>query len=215
MNIISYLLNRPTITYGITVCNEVLELKKLLNILVPLIDRKDEIIILQDITSENYQVTELINKYPTIKKIQSRLDGDFATFKNNLITHATKKYLFQIDADEYPQKSLIRKLKKFLFKNQDADCILVPRINIVRGITKQDIEKWQWKKNKDGYFNFPDFQNRILKTNKDIHWENKLHEKLVNHSKIVHLPIKNYDFCLFHIKNIERQRLQSDFYDNM
>ncbi|TJZ60749.1 glycosyltransferase [Sphingobacterium olei] len=215
MDIFSNLFRLPTITYGITACNEVNELKTLLDILVPLIDERDEIIVLQDINPENMQVSALINQYPSIKCIQSRLNGDFASFKNNLIAHATKTYIFQIDADEYPQKTLIQKLKWFLFTNSRADCILLPRINIVRGITEEDIKNWKWEKNDDGYLNFPDFQFRIFKNNGKIRWKNKLHEVLDNYSQLKHLPTKNYEYCLFHIKNIERQRSQSTFYDSI
>ncbi|MNG71167.1 SPBc2 prophage-derived glycosyltransferase SunS [compost metagenome] len=205
----------PTITYGITVCNEVNELKKLLTILIPLISKNDEIIILQDVTNENKAVTDLIAQFKSVRRIEAQLNGDFSAFKNTLIKMARKKYLFQIDADEYPQVGLIKGLKLFLWKNLQSDCFLVPRINIVDGITEQDLENWKWKKNEDGYINFPDFQTRILKLNGKIQWKNKVHETLINYNKLKAMPTKNYDFCLIHKKEINRQRNQNAFYDKL
>ncbi len=210
------LFSSTTISYGITVNNEVKEIKILLDILIALIDKNDEIIVLQDITNETKEVTEILNSYGNkIKRITSQLNGDFATFKNNLIKQASKDYLFQIDADEYPKNTLIKKLKWFLFRHKSSDSFLIPRINIVNGITNEDLESWNWKLNDKNYVNFPDFQMRLFKLNKGISWENKIHEVLINHGKLKKFPSKNDDYCLIHIKEIERQKKQNAFYDSL
>lgn len=202
----------PSISYGITVCNEVQELKIVLDILLKHKGKDDEIIVLQDITIDYPEMERLLSSYPSIIKIQGRLNGDFATFKNNLLTAASKNFLFQIDADEYPQPQFLKKIKWFLFKNYKADCILVPRINTVKNISQDDIQTWGWTKNDDGYINFPDFQTRIFKLNGKIKWVNKVHETLINFEKKKPLPIKNYDYCLIHNKDIIKQREQNEFY---
>jgi glycosyltransferase involved in cell wall biosynthesis len=46
------------------------------------------------------------------------LNGDFATFKNKLLEKASSKYIFQIDADEYPKEKLIKNLKNFYLKTE-------------------------------------------------------------------------------------------------
>lgn len=205
-----------SISYGITVNNETKEIKKLLDILIPLVNRNDEIIVLQDITNENLEVTSVLESYGNkIKKVKSRLNGDFAAFKNNLINESTKQYLFQIDADEYPKDKLIKNLKWFLIKNLKSDCFLVPRINIVHGIKDQDIEKWKWETNEKGYINFPDYQTRLFKLNKKILWQNKIHEVLINYNRLKKLPTENEDYCLVHEKQIERQRSQNAFYETL
>lgn len=205
-----------SITYGITVNDEAEEVKKLLDVLIPLIDTADEIIVLQDVTKENATVTKLLKSYgEKIIRITSRLDGDFSSFKNNLISQATKHYLFQIDADEYPQKKLIENLKFFLLKNFYCDCFIVPRINVVKGITDSDIKNWNWNVNEKGYVNFPDYQNRVFKLGKNIRWKNKIHEVLVNYKKVKKLPSYNEDYCLVHVKDIDRQRNQNAFYDTL
>lgn len=208
--------NLINISYGITVNNETKEIKTLLDLLILLIDAQDEIIVLQDITNENLEVTHILDSYgDKIKRMQSSLNGDFAAFKNNLISASAKKYLFQIDADEYPKPELIKNIKWFLLKNFRADCFLVPRINTVEGITEEDIKNYEWKINEKNYINFPDFQNRLFKVNGKIRWENKVHEKLVNYSKLKRLPVKNENHCLVHPKGIERQRKQNAFYDTL
>lgn len=205
-----------TITYGITVCNEHRELKLLLDVLLPLIDKNDEILILRDITNPDQKVGELLEDYNSgVNVIEAKLNGDFASFKNTLIKNAKSRYLFQIDADEYPKEKLIKELKKFLFKNRKADCFLIPRVNIVNGISDEYLEKWNWKKDKNNYINFPDFQTRLFKLNKNICWQNKIHEVLINYTRKKELPTENDDYCLVHIKEMERQKKQNAFYDTL
>lgn len=204
-----------SITYGITVCNEAKEVNNLLNTIIPLIDKNDEIIVLQDITKKNEKVVDVLNTYKNnITIVEAKLNNDFASFKNNLIQHSSKNYLFQLDADEIPKEHLIKNIKSFLLKNSKTDAFFVPRINIVNGITKEHIQKWDWKINKKGYINFPDNQARILKLNNRVFWKNKVHEKLYGFNKIGKIP-QNEDFCLLHIKNIEKQEQQNSFYNTL
>ncbi|SHL52319.1 glycosyltransferase [Chryseobacterium polytrichastri] len=205
-----------TVSYGITVNNEVEEITLLLKTLLPLIDKRDEIIVLQDITEKNQKVSDILDKYgDQIIRLEARLDGDFATFKNNLIKAARKKYLFQIDADEIPKESLIKGIKSYLSEKRKEEVLMVPRINIVNGVTDEHIERWKWKLNEEGYVNFPDYQYRIFKLNKGIVWENKVHERLRNYKTIASLPSLDYSMCLLHIKEIERQEQQNSFYDTI
>ncbi|WP_437922301.1 glycosyltransferase [Sphingobacterium sp. LRF_L2] len=218
MGIFSFLKKtKPTISFGITVCNEYNELKKLLTHLLKHISDRDEVIILQDITNEEDSVTALITAYgDRVKHIKAKLNGDFATFKNKLINESTGDYLFQIDADEIPSLTLLDNLIPFLQKNRKVDCFCVPRINIVNGITAAYLVKWNWTQNKDGYINFPDFQMRIIKLKqREIYWSNKVHEILVGYKKVMHLPHEDYTYCLYHEKDLEKQELQNHFYDQI
>ncbi|MRM95871.1 glycosyltransferase [Riemerella anatipestifer] len=207
----------PSISYGITVCNEDKELRKLLSELLPLIDQnKDEVIILQDTSHHNPNVNAIIDEYKGyIIHLKSELNGDFSAFKNNLIKGASKDYLFQIDADEIPNISLIKNLKFFLRINFNRDVFLVPRINIVNGITQEHIDKWQWKVNKKGHINFPDYQERILKLNGKIFWKNKVHEVLTGYKKKKKLPSNSKKYCLIHEKSIAKQEAQNKSYEKL
>lgn len=204
-----------TITYGITVCNEFQELRLLLDILLPLIDNNDEILILRDITNPDQKVGELLNEYQfKIKVIEAKLDGDFATFKNKLIENAKSKYLFQIDADEYPTEHFIKTLKPYLKKEKSVELFFVPRINIVEGITEEYVKEMDWNMNEEGYINFPDYQARIIKNNKKIFWKNKVHEVLYGNKNFTEVP-RDYNLSLIHKKNFEKQKKQNDFYETL
>jgi len=208
------------ITYGITVCDERDELEQLLIHMRPLINENDEIIVLRDLGKTNSDISRLLNNCKKIYNeqlivIDSRLNGDFATFKNQLLTWATGDYLFQIDADEVPNVSLIENIKKVLEMNLDVDCYYVPRVNKVEGLTQQHINQWGWRVDEKQRINFPDPQMRILKLNKGIKWKNKVHEVLDGYEYIATLPYEDEDFCLYHHKSITKQEKQNKFYETI
>ena len=208
------------ISYGVTVCDEVEELNSLLNFLLLNIDEEDEIIVLRDMTKTNNKITELLVKYHNIfkyrmKSLDFSLYGDFATFKNKLIENASGDYLFQIDADEIPNQFLIENIKPVLKINSTIDCFYIPRVNKVNGLTPQHVEKWRWKVDDQQRVNFPDPQMRLFKLGKDIKWKNKVHEILYGYKHITILPYDTEDFCLYHIKSIEKQEQQNNFYNTL
>ncbi|PWK80207.1 glycosyl transferase family 2 [Mucilaginibacter oryzae] len=212
----SYYKNKVSISYGITVCNEHEELNDLLMHLFKYIDQNDEVILLQDITKDDPKTNAVIERYKErVKHIKAKLNNDFATFKNNLIKNATCAYLFQIDADELPCKSLLKRIKKRLYQKSDYDCFLVPRVNIVNGLTEAHIQKWKWTVDELNRVNFPDYQFRILKLNGKIKWKYKVHEELYGFEKNYYLPRKNQNYCLMHIKTLEKQEQQNNFYDTL
>lgn len=209
------------LTYAITVCNEIKELQTLYKALSIWKRPQDEILIQQDNTNINTEDAIAVNAFCTeleykhkITYIQTSLNKDFASFKNNLLKHATGDYIFQIDADEVPRISLIEQLPLILETNPDVDVYVVPRINTVIGLTPQHITKWGWNVNEKNYVNFPDYQFRILKNNGKIQWVNKVHEKLVGYNKYAALPAQE-EYCLTHPKDIKRQEQQNDFYDTI
>ncbi|GAA4902868.1 glycosyltransferase [Mucilaginibacter defluvii] len=204
-----------SVSYGITVHNEYQELEKLLEFLLSNIDNNDEIMVLQDVSQKDEATTKVINRYKDrIKHIEAKLNNDFGTFKNYLIQNASCKYLFQIDADELPQQHLVKSIKKIIFKKRKYDCYLVPRINVVNGLTPEHTKKWGWNVNEKGFINFPDYQLRILKLNGQIRWKNKVHEELHGFKKPYYLPDSELN-CLLHVKEIERQELQNALYDKI
>ncbi|MFT4094721.1 MAG: glycosyltransferase [Niabella sp.] len=205
------------ITYGITVYNEAAELEALLKTLIRYLKRKDEIVILKDITHPCIEVDAVIEKYKRYiaTVLESKLNNDFSAFKNNLINAAKGNYLFQIDADEIPQKSLLIHLKKILKRYYKFDCFSLPRINTVAGFTQAHIDRWHWKVDERGYINYPDYQMRIFKLKTGILWENKVHEILTGFQNPLHLPDQNVDLCLIHQKTIDKQEAQNKFYDTL
>lgn len=204
----------PTISFGITVCNEQEELELLLKNLLTHKRKKDDILVLQDITVAHQGVSDVISLYANqIVHLQAKLDGDFSTFKNNLISHAKGDYLFQIDADELPTGTLMNNIHRYLKRNKQDDCFYVPRLNTVEGISAMQLQKWNWSQNEDGYINYPDYQMRLFKL-KDtkIRWVNKVHEVLTGFRQERELPSEDYSFCLMHNKQILKQEQQNRFY---
>lgn len=205
------------ISYGITVCNEADELDCLLNKLIPIIDEEDEVLILVDKSNTTQEVLDIINSNTSlqIKVLYDNLNNNFATFKNNLIDHATGDYLFQIDADEYPNDILIVNLKLILTENPDVDAFYIPRVNRVSGITQEYINKWKWSMDNFERINWPDYQFRIMKLNGNIKWKNKVHEIFDGYKSISHLPCNTEDFCLYHYKHITKQIAQNNHYSSI
>jgi glycosyltransferase involved in cell wall biosynthesis len=206
----------PSISYAITACNEHVELDRLLDQLHKHIRSEDEIIVQLDNTATD-EVKEIANKYNIgnlhhYHRIIFGLNGDFASFKNNLKEHCSKDYIFQIDADEYLSEELILSLPELLEMNPDIELYAVPRINTVKGLTSEHINKWGWYINEKGWINYPDHQTRILKNIPEIKWINKVHERLVGAKTIIPLP-EGYD--LIHPKTIERQEKQNNFYNTL
>ena len=145
-----------TISYAITVCNEIKELTKLLNFLQLRIRKEDEIVIQYDESSVTNEVKEYVTLMDSMhdnhKVIGYPLNKDFASFKNNLKSHCSKDYIFQIDADEIPNEYLVDYLPQVLQENP-VDIVFVPRVNTVEGLTDTHIQKWGWKVNEKGWVN--------------------------------------------------------------
>jgi len=203
----------PSISYAITACNEHAELERLLDHLEDWIREEDEVVIQLDITATE-EVKALCFDYmrSNWNVVEFGLNKDFASFKNNLKNYCTKDYIFQIDADENLSQDLILNLPEILELNPEIDLYAVPRINTVKGLTQEHIQKWGWNVNKKGWVNYPDYQTRILKNIPEIKWINKVHERLVGAKNESQLP-EGYD--LIHHKTIERQEKQNQFYNTL
>ncbi len=206
-----------TISYAIPVCNEYKEIRYLLTYLFKNKREQDEVIVQCDkgnTTQEVYFALQDFGHLPNFKIIEFSLDKDFASFKNNLKEHCSGDYIFQIDADEYPDDYLMDTIETVINMNDKVDIFWVPRINKINGLTKEHITQWKWNIDQDNRVNFPDYQCRIMKNVKRIKWKNKVHEVLTGHKTESHLPA-NDEFCLIHIKDIKRQEQQNKLYETL
>ena len=201
------------ISYAIPVCNEHVELEKLLSFLLEHIDENDEIVVQCDkgnTTNEVYKVLQ----HPRFNVMEFPLNGHFSNFKNNLKEHCTGDWIFQIDADELPHESLITNLREVLKLNPTTEMFLVPRVNTVEGLTQEHVNKWRWNVNEKGWVNWPDYQTRIIQNSQKIKWQNRVHEQIVGISTQGALPMEE-EWCLYHPKNIGKQEAQNNFYDTL
>ena len=203
------------ISYAIPVCNEWMQLEYLLSYLFKHKREQDEIVVQCDKGNTTPSVYQVLEEYKDkIQVIEFPLNGDFASFKNNLKNHCSGDYIFQIDADEYPEEYLMSTIEWLIKNNPGTDIFWVPRINTVKGLTQEHIDKWGWRVDNDGRVNFPDYQCRILKNVKRIKWKNKVHEVLTGHKTESQLPA-NKEFCIYHPKTIDRQEKQNEYYDTL
>ena len=203
------------ISYAIPVCNEWMQLEYLLSYLFKHKREQDEIVVQCDKGNTTPSVYQVLKEYKDkIQIIEFPLNGDFASFKNNLKNNCSGDYVFQIDADEYPEEYLMSTIEWLIKNNPGTDVFWVPRINTVEGITQEHIDKWGWRVDNKGRVNFPDYQCRILKNVKRIKWKNKVHETLTGHKTESQLPA-NKEFCIYHPKDIKRQEKQNEFYSTI
>ena len=218
------------ISFAITVCDEAYELSRLLKQLETCTIENDEIIIQVDNSNTTDEVLKIISDFegfynPVISrrrkiiipaiKVFSNLNGDFATFKNSIKKRCSKDWIFFLDVDEEISQDQIHLIREIIELNQDkVEVMLVPRVNIVEGLTQQHIDKWGWRVNEKGWINFPDYQFRICKNIPEIQWKNKVHEVLIGYKSLAPLP-DNEIVALKHIKTIEKQEKQNNLYDNI
>ena len=201
------------ISFAITVCNELEEIKKLVPFLLEHKRIQDEIVILYDENNGNKEVLDFLLPYNIKPNVQTWRSIDwndnFADWKNRLNDYCTGDYIYQIDADEMISEYMVKNLHQILEMNPDVDLIFVPRINTVSGITHEHVLKWRWNVNEKGYVNFPDRQGRIYR--KGMSWYSKVHERIIGGSKFASLPDDD-EYCIQHHKTIERQERQNDYY---
>ena len=204
------------ISYSILTHNEGESLQKLLEFLVKHKDEEDEIVILDDY-SDNPKTIEILDVMTSMHEMtfeQRHLLKDYAGQKNSLTRMCKIDYIINIDADEMPNKWLIKNIKPILESNPTIDLYWVPRVNTVDGLTQEHIDKWRWQVNEKGWVNFPDYQGRIWRNRPNIMWKNPVHEVLIGYKEQTYLPAEE-QFCFYHPKNISRQEKQNEFYNTI
>ena len=105
------------ISYAITVCNEFIEIQRLINFLLKNKRPEDEIVVLYDSKNGNKSIEQFLRA----KSINSEFawtsgefKGHFADWKNKLTSLCKGEYIFQIDADEMVDEYVLRLLPQVL-----------------------------------------------------------------------------------------------------
>jgi len=133
------------ISYAVTVCNEFLEIQRLINFLLNKKRFEDEIIVLYDSKNGDNGVEQFLRSHSINGEFswhKKEFDGHFANWKNHLTSLCNGDWIFQIDADEMPHESLIELLPEIIDSNPRNEVIRVPRVNTVHGLTEEYIRKW-------------------------------------------------------------------------
>jgi hypothetical protein len=205
------------ISYAITVCNEFLEIQRLVHFLLQHKRMQDNIVILYDEANGDPEIEAFLRSHSQNEEFvwhKGKFERHFADWKNKLSSLCNGDYIFQIDADEYPSEDLIQNLPEILELNPEMDIFLVPRVNTVEGLTPEHIAKWGWNVTDTGWVNWPDFQWRIWRNVPEIKWVNKVHERLDGFKTYTLLPDVEY-FALYHPKTIDKQEKQNQLYDQI
>jgi glycosyltransferase involved in cell wall biosynthesis len=205
------------LSYAVTVCNEFEETINLITTLLNYKGENSEIVVLLDTpkaSAELVEYLELQAEANHIDLIESEFNNDFANWKNFLNLQCKGEWIFQLDADEMLDPNLIVNLEDILDNNADKDMILVPRINIVNGLTPEHIQKWGWNVNEHGWVNWPDVQTRLYKNTEKIQWIGNVHERIMGYESYTNFPGDEL-YCIKHIKDIKRQEKQNSYYNTL
>lgn len=211
--------NNPSISFCICVHNEHEELARLLPRLMEHLGKNDQILIQGDEGKVTSQVMEVIYKFcyhDQLRYIEFPLNNDFAAFKNNLIENAKGDYIFLIDADEIVHPNLLENLQEILKMNEEFDLFILPRVNVVQGLTEEYANSQGWvtqmipipdydKKSKEilkmygidpvysglhiQVVNPFDYQQRIFKNKPEFRFNGKVHERLPKIEMQTLLPV--------------------------
>jgi cellulose synthase/poly-beta-1,6-N-acetylglucosamine synthase-like glycosyltransferase len=203
------------ISYAITVCNELEEIKRLVEFLLNHKREQDEIIVLMDENGTQEVNDFLLNSVGKIKTNKFLFQKDFSAFKNHLNSLCSGDYIFNIDADEIPSETLIKYIHEIIENNPEVKAYALPRVNTVEGLTQEHIQKWGWNVNEQRFVNYPDYQIRVYKKDHGIYWEKPVHERLNIWDQAVPLPCDTLDWALYHPKDIARQEKQNALYNTI
>lgn len=205
------------ISYAITVCNELEEIKRLFSFILENKRIEDEIVILYDEKNGDEKILDFLLPFNLRPGVQTwrgiGFNNDFAEWKNKLNSYCNGDYIFQLDADEMITESLIKDLPSIIELNPEIELFFLPRINTVDGITNEHIQKWKWNLDNKNRINFPDYQGRIYKSN--LSWYGRVHERINGAKYYSLLPHDNEDYCLIHEKTITRQEKQNNLYNTL
>jgi hypothetical protein len=202
------------ISYAITVCNEFVEIQRLLAFLLQHKRVQDNIVVLYDEANGDPEVETFLRTHSVNGEFawhKAKFEGHFADWKNRLSSLCSGDYIFQLDADEIPSETLMQHLPDILSTNSEVDVMLVPRVNTVTGLTQDHITKWGWVVDDNGWINWPDYQWRIYRNKANIYWRNKVHEVLDGFKQFAPLPAYE-SLAIYHPKTITKQEKQNNYY---
>ena len=204
------------ISYAITVCDELEEIKRLVTFLLEHKDVRDEIVITFDHKNGSKEVEKYLRSQTEEISWHTAwppFERDFSKLKNYTKSMCKGDYIFHLDADEYPHEILIEQLPAILETN-DVDLIWIPRVNTVDGLTDEWANKWGWRVTENGWVNYPDYQSRVFRNVDEIFWQNKVHERIVGAKTYAHLP-PHEELSLYHPKTIDKQIKQNKLYEGI
>ena len=187
------------ISYAITVCNEEVEIQRLVTLLLKHKELQDEIVITYDSKNGTKNIEEYLKSNIGFSWHSYEFSGNFSDLKNHTKESCKGDYIFHLDADEYPHEILMEQLHTVIEMN-DVDLIWIPRVNTVEGLTDEWANKWGWRVTEKGWVNYPDYQARVFRNTDEIKWVRPVHEHISGCKTYAHLP-PHEELSLYHPKN--------------
>lgn len=179
-----------SITYSVTVTDELNQIKRLHHTLLNSRKPEDEIaavhlyrdeaemndplhIEIKDYLLDNFDI------YCNYKNI-----NDIAHLKNYICDLSSKDYIVLLDANEMVNIQTITLWNQVILNEPEYDIFWTPRINLDDTITEEEKKaKYGIKMNEQGWINWPDNQPRIIKTSAGLIWEQKEQSMIIKGAK--------------------------------
>lgn len=122
---------------------------------------------------------EILKDWEGINLLEKKWEDDFAIQKNFALEATTQEWRILIDADEQYEHLFWNQLPWHIARADvdEVDCISVPRINIVDGLTQDMVEENGWQLSHFNWVNYPDYQQRVYKRN--CKYSGRTHERIV------------------------------------
>jgi glycosyltransferase involved in cell wall biosynthesis len=150
------------ISFAILCHDETQPLHEILSLLIVERPYNYEIVIVQD--GNHDPTTKLLKDYQdncNLVSVYKRfLSNDYSAQKNFMTEKCTGDYIFNLDSDELPPEYLLENIHLIIEQN-DTECIWVPRVNAVDGLTEQ------WTMNL-GFKIFPDVSKAVAPINEKV-----------------------------------------------
>ena len=201
------------ISYAITVCNEEIELQRLVTFLLKHKELQDEIVITYDSNNGSKSTEEYLKNNIGFSWHSFEFSDNFSDLKNHTKSMCSGDYIFHLDADEIPHEFLMEQVHTVIEMN-DVDLIWIPRVNTVEGLTDEWANKWGWRVTEKGWVNYPDYQARVFRNTDEIRWVKPVHEHISGCKTYAHLP-PHEELSLYHPKTIDKQIKQNEFYEGL
>lgn len=167
-------------------------------------DSRDTLTLLYD-CSENSDIGKY-NKYARI--VFHQLDYSYSEHRNFVLPLLKSDYSFFVDADEKPSKELFQNIKDIIENNDYPDLINVPRINIVKGLTREAAQKYGWSVTDGNIIQWEsgDYQTRLFKNGIGLKWTGNLHERIyTDKNNSVYTLMRLPQNAIIHRKTLEVQ----------
>ena len=122
---------------------------------------------------------EILKSHKDITLLEKKWQDNFEIQKNFALDATTQEWRLLIDADEQYEHLFWNQLPWHIVQAEvnASNCVSVPRINIVDGLTQEMVEENGWILSHFNWLNYPDYQQRLYK--RSCKYVGQTHELIV------------------------------------